>query len=237
MPSACSAGKKTAYKILLFDLDDTLLDFAANEADSLSRLFQQHGYVFSAELFRVYNAVNKQLWADYENGRIGLDDVLNSRFSATLARLGIAIDGIEWEKQYRDLLGNGIQQMDGALAVCQSLSASHRLFVITNGITKTQIKRLKQSGLYDFFEDIFTSQNIGFQKPAKEFFDYVMSHIAGFNIREALIIGDSLNTDIKGGLLAGIDTCWINHKSQTGSAESPSTYTITSLSELYGICT
>ena len=237
MPSACSARNKTAYKILLFDLDDTLLDFAANEADSLNRLFQQHGHTFSAELFRVYNAVNKQLWTDYENGRIGLDDVLNSRFSATMARLGIDVNGMEWEKQYRELLGNGTQQMDGALTVCQNLSASHRLFVITNGITKTQIKRLKKSGLYDFFEDIFTSQSIGFQKPAKEFFDYVMSHIAGFHIRESLIIGDSLNTDIKVGLLAGIDTCWFNHKSQAGSAEIPSTYTITRLSELYDICT
>lgn len=236
MPSTCPVGKKAAYKILLFDLDDTLLDFAANETDSLNRLFQQHGYVFSAELFRVYNAVNKQLWADYENGRIGLDDVLNTRFSATMAKLGTVIDGIEWEKQYRHLLGNGIQQMDGALAVCQSLSVSHRLFVITNGITKTQIKRLKRSGLYDFFEAIFTSQSIGFQKPAKEFFDYVLSHIADFHIRDALIIGDSLNTDIKGGLLAGIDTCWLNHKLQAGSAEIPSTYTITSLSELYDIC-
>ena len=225
-----------AYKILLFDLDDTLLDFAANEAESLNRLFQQHGYVFSAELFRVYNSVNKQLWTDYESGRIELDDVLNTRFSATMSSLGSVIDGREWENQYRELLGNGIQQMDGALSVCQSLSASHRLFVITNGITKTQIKRLKHSGLHDFFEDIFTSQSIGFQKPDKEFFDYVMNHIAGFNIREALIIGDSLNTDIKGGLLAGIDTCWLNHKSQTGSAEIPSTYTITRLSQLYDIC-
>jgi len=236
MRSAKLPGKKSAYKILLFDLDDTLLDFAANEADSLNRLFQQHGYAFSTELFRVYNAVNKQLWADYENGRIGLDAVLNTRFSATMARLGTDVDGMEWENQYRELLTNGIQHMEGALAVCQNLSVSHRLFVITNGITKTQIKRLKQSGLYDFFEDIFDSQGIGFQKPAREFFDYVMSHISGFNVKESLIIGDSLNTDIKGGLMSGIDTCWFNHKSQAGSAEIPSTYTITSLSELYDIC-
>jgi 2-haloacid dehalogenase len=88
-----------------------------------------------------------------------------------------------------------------------------------------------------FFEDIFDSQSIGFQKPSKEFFDYVMSHIKDFNIKEALIIGDSLNTDIKGGLLSGIDTCWINRKSQKCSAEIQSTYTITSLVELYDICT
>jgi 2-haloacid dehalogenase len=225
------------YKILLFDVDDTLLDFGANEADSLNKLFQQHGYSFSDELFQVYNSVNKQLWADYENGKIGLADVLNTRFSETMGRLGKVVDGTEWENRYRELLGNGCQQMEGALEVCQSLSASHRLFVITNGITQTQIKRLKRSGLYGFFEDIFDSQSIGFQKPAKEFFDYVMSHIQEFNIKEALIIGDSLHTDIKGGLLSGIDTCWINRKSQKGSADIQSTYTVTSLMELYDICT
>jgi 2-haloacid dehalogenase len=225
------------YNILLFDLDDTLLDFGANETDSLNQLFQHHGYPFSDELFRVYDSVNKQLWADYENGNIELEVVLNSRFSETMFRLGEVVDGMEWENLYRELLGNGSQLlMEGALEVCQSLSASHRLFVITNGITQTQIKRLKQSGLYDFFEDIFDSQSIGFQKPSKPFFDYVISHIKDFNIKEALIIGDSLSTDIKGGLLSGIDTCWINRKAQECSAEIQSTFTVTSLLDIYDIC-
>ena len=225
-----------SYKILLFDLDDTLLDFGANEIDSLNKLFLQHGYIFSDELFQVYDTVNKQLWTDYENGNIALDEVLNSRFSVTLLKLGKTVDGMEWENQYREHLGDGDQLIDGALELCQSLSASHRLFVITNGITRTQIKRLKQSGLFGFFEDIFDSQSIGFQKPSKEFFDYVIGHIRDFNVREALIIGDSLNTDIKGGLQSGIDTCWINRKLQKCSAEIQSTYTITSLAELCDIC-
>lgn len=224
------------YKILLFDLDDTLLDFGANETDSLNKLFQQHGYTFSDELFQIYNAVNKQLWTDYENGIITLDEVLNLRFSKTMLRQGKVVDGIEWEKMYRELLSNGCQRMPGALEICRSLSVSRRLFVITNGITHTQIKRMKQSGLYEFFEDIFDSQSIGFQKPSKEFFDYVMLHIKNFNTKEALIIGDSLNTDIKGGILMGIDTCWINNKSQKFSAEIQSTYTIKGLVELYDIC-
>ncbi len=236
MPNTPSAHIKKAYKILLFDLDDTLLDFAANEADSLNQLFRRHGYAFTDDLFHLYNTVNKQLWTDYENGRITLETVLHTRFAATMAKLGVVVDGVEWEKQYRELLGNGTQQMDGALAVCQRLSGSHRLFVITNGITRTQRKRLKQSGLAEFFEAVFDSQTIGFQKPAKQFFDYVMSRIPGFNVRQALIIGDSLNTDIKGGLLAGIDTCWLNHKAQPESAEIPSTYTISRLTELYDIC-
>ncbi len=225
------------YSILLFDLDDTLLDFGANEADSLNKLFQQHGYAFTDEVFQVYNSVNKQLWSDYERGNIALSDVLNTRFSQTLSRLGEVVDGVAWENMYRELLGNGCQLMEGALELCQSLSASHRLFVITNGVTKTQTKRLKQSGLYEFFEDIFDSQSIGFQKPSKEFFDYVISHIKDFHTKDALVIGDSLNTDIKGGIQAGIDTCWINSKSQSGSTEIRSTYTIKSLAELYDICT
>ena len=225
------------YKILLFDLDDTLLDFEANEADSLNKLFQQYGYTFSDELFQVYNSVNKQLWADYENGIITLEQVLNSRFSKTMLQLGALVDGVKWDEQYRQLLSNGSQLIDGAFELCQSLSVSHRLFVVTNGITQTQIKRLKRSGLYAFFEAVFDSQSIGYQKPSKEFFNYVMSHIKDFCIEEALIIGDSLNTDIKGGLMSGIDTCWINKKAQKCPAEIQSTYTVTSLAEIYDICT
>ncbi|MEL7609386.1 MAG: YjjG family noncanonical pyrimidine nucleotidase [Bacillota bacterium] len=224
------------YKILLFDLDDTLLDFGASETDLLSKLFDQRGYPFSEELFRAYHSVNKQLWAEYEDGKIALEDVLNQRFSKTMLEMGEVVDGLAWENQYRELLGNGCLLVDGALELCRNLSESHRLFVITNGITITQIKRLKQSGLYEFFENIFDSQSIGFQKPSKGFFDYVTSRIEGFDAKEALVIGDSLNTDIKGGLMSGIDTCWFNRKSQEGSCEIPSTYTITGLAELYSIC-
>lgn len=116
-----------SYKILLFDLDDTLLDFEANETDSLNKLFQKNRCTFSDEFLGVYNSVNKQLWADYEKGDIVLDDVLNSRFSETMLRLGKVVDGIAWENQYRELLGNGSQLIEGALELCQSLSASHRL--------------------------------------------------------------------------------------------------------------
>ncbi|MBO7747122.1 YjjG family noncanonical pyrimidine nucleotidase [Paenibacillus sp. MWE-103] len=227
------------YKILLFDLDDTLLDFGANETDSLTRLFRQFGYAYPDELFRHYHTVNKQLWAEYESGAITLDVVLNSRFSETMLKLGKVVNGPEWEALYRELLGEGDQVvMDDALDVCRRLSATHRLFVVTNGITRTQIKRLKQSGLDEFFEDIFDSQSIGAQKPSPAFFDHVMRHIPDFNRHEALIIGDSLNTDIKGGQQAGIDTCWINRNraAQSGPQAIPSTYAISSLTELLAIC-
>ncbi len=224
------------YKLLLFDLDDTLLDFGANEAESLGALFALHGMPLTDERFRVYNAVNRQLWADYEAGEIALEQVLNTRFSETMRRLGVQADGAAWEDEYRALLGEGAQLMEGALELCQSLSASHRLFAVTNGITQTQQRRMQKSGLAEFFEAVFDSQSIGYQKPSPRFFDYVAGHIEGFHKAEALIIGDSPATDIRGGMLAGIDTCWLNTRGRECPADIRSTYTVTSLAEVYGIC-
>jgi len=221
-----------SYTTLLFDLDDTLLDFKANEADSLNKLFSQNGYALSPELLSIYNTVNGELWRDYEHGSIKLKDVLNTRFSETMLRYGEAVDGINWEGQYREFLSNGCQLMEGAAEVCKRLSISHRLFVITNGVAKTQIKRLKNSGLYSYFEAIFDSESIGFQKPSKEFFDYVAAHIRDFKKETSLIIGDSLNTDIKGGRDYGINTCWLNTDSKRHTSPQLSTYTINKLIEL-----
>jgi 2-haloacid dehalogenase len=223
------------YTILLFDLDDTLLDFEANEACALDKLFSSHGYQL-ADLFPAYDAVNKRLWREYESGSIGLERVLNTRFSETMAKFGATVDGGLWESEYRVLLGEGHQLIDGAPEALKVLSKSHRLFVITNGVRETQLKRLKMSGLFEYFEDIFDSQSIGSQKPSGVFFDYVKAHIADFDKSRALVIGDSLGTDIKGGMEAGIDTCWLNRHGRENASGIQSTYTITALSELPGIC-
>ncbi len=224
------------YTTLLFDLDNTLMDFSANEADSLNKLFSNHGYALSDELLSAYHTVNRQLWSDYENGSILLDDVVYSRFSKTMSGIGQTVDGIAWENMYRELLGNGYQLMEGALELCARLSATHRMFIVTNGLTQTQIRRMQQSGLYEYFEEIFTSQNIGYQKPSKEFFEHVMTHIKDFDKTKALVIGDSFATDIKGGIQAGIDTCWINLHAQKNPQDIHSTYTVATLAEVYDIC-
>ena len=223
------------YRILLFDLDGTLLDFDANEADSLKKLFESKGHPFTDEIRQTYHSINSRLWTEYEEGKISQPEVLNTRFAETMARFGFSVDGAEWERSYREFLGNGAQLIDGALELCRLLSASHRLFAVTNGVTKTQLRRLELSGLSPFFEGVFTSQDIGIQKPEKAFFEHVMSHIEGFERREALMIGDSLTTDIAGGNRVGVDTCWVNLKGKKGAGIG-CTYTVTSLEELIPLC-
>ena len=224
------------YQILLFDLDGTLLDFDANEADSLKKLFSMQGFELTEELLHTYHQINNRLWADYEKGRITQETILNTRFAETMSRFGVQADGTAWEKKYRELLGEGHQIIPGADRLCEQLSKTHRLFAVTNGVTDTQLSRLNLSGLYDYFEDVFTSQEIGIQKPERRFFDYVMSHIKDFDPSKALVIGDSVCTDMKGGAGAGLDTCLVDLKGKGCPEEALCTYVVTGLDQLFEIC-
>lgn len=224
------------YSILLFDLDDTLLDFRANEACALPALFALHGYHFTVPIAQVYHSINNHLWSSYERGLLPLRDVLDVRFARTMAHFGVEIDGAAWEAEYRHLLSLGHQKMEGALEICQTLCKTHRLFIVTNGVTGTQERRLREAGLFDFFENIFYSELIGHQKPARAFFEYVAAHIPGFDAQRALLIGNSPATDILGGLNFGLDTCLYSPSGAPAPAEIPATYTIQSLYELPALC-
>ena len=223
------------YQYLLLDVDDTLMDFKKIEAEALKKLFAFHGHPLTPELLQVYHTINKGLWADYENGKVPMGDMLEKRFGLTMGEFGIQIDSALWEKTYQQMLGEGGHTIDDAIDVCTRLRGVYRLFVVTNGVRETQRRRLEAAGLYHLFEAVFDSQSIGYQKPAKEFFDHVAANIDGFNKRNALIIGDSLNTDMRGGIAAGIDTCWFNRTPEKGATDLPVTYTITQLTQLYDL--
>lgn len=222
------------YEILLFDLDGTLLDFDASEHAALIKLFAAHGITVTDELIETYKTVNNGFWRAYERGEISMSVLLDTRFGKTMSHFGIDIDGASWEKEYRGYLGDFAFIIDEADDILKKLASCHRVFAVTNGVGDTQINRLKLAGIIDCFEDIFVSQLVGAQKPSKMFFDYVERNIAGFDKSKALIIGDSLLTDIAGGMNAGIDTCFVNLKGKRHD-QTP-TYEISKLSDLIKIC-
>ena len=158
-----------SYKIILFDLDNTLFDFDANQAESLKSLFDYKGVELTDDICRSYDEINKGLWMEYECGKISIDKLLNTRFSRTMRLHNRDIDGTEWENDYRAYLNKGSQLIDGAYDLLAELSRTHRLFAATNGVNETQISRLKLSGIYDFFEDVFISEEVGAQKPSIQF--------------------------------------------------------------------
>nr|WP_263326844.1 YjjG family noncanonical pyrimidine nucleotidase [Neobacillus sp. Marseille-Q6967] len=223
------------YKTLLFDVDDTLLDFAAAEGSALRMLFEEQQLTLTTEIENNYKNINQGLWERFEEGEIDRDEVVNTRFSLLFKEYGKEVDGVLLEKNYRSYLEEGHELIEGALELIKKLRGQFDLYIVTNGVSKTQYKRLHNSGLHTLFKEIFVSEDTGYQKPMKEFFDYVFARIPTVSKEEMLIIGDSLSSDIKGGQWAGIDTCWFNPKMKPNNTSIVPTFQIQKLEELYKI--
>ncbi|MDN6625679.1 MAG: YjjG family noncanonical pyrimidine nucleotidase [Pisciglobus halotolerans] len=223
------------YRFLLFDLDNTLLDFNAAEGEALKELFKEYNIPFTRKVQHAYNTVNKSLWQDYEKGNISRDVVLNTRFSLLFESFGYKVDGSKLESSYRNYLTNSHQLIKGSIELMDYLVQTYHCYALTNGVAHTQHRRLRDSSLLPYFQGIFVSEEMGFQKPMKEFFDNAFSHIPNFSADKALMIGDSLSSDIQGGINAGVDTCWFNPKKKVNQTGPLPTYEVSSLDQLYAL--
>ncbi len=221
------------YKILLFDADNTLFDFDACEKEALHAVFRKYGYPLNDDIFQIYEKINKDLWKKYEIGELDRETVIYSRFGLLFQQIGIEDDGIAFEDDYQDLLGMQYFFVEHAEEVIQRLYPYYSMYVVTNGVTKTQLSRLKDSGLDQYFKKIFVSEETGYQKPMKEYFDYCFERIEDFDAEQAIIIGDSLSSDILGGNNAGIATCWFNPNGLNNSSSITVNHEIRCLKELY----
>jgi len=219
------------YKTLLFDVDDTLLDFQDTENQALQKLFAAQGIQMTDTLKQTYQTLNHGLWQDFEKGKLTREQVTNERFGLFFATLGKTVDSAALEQQYRGFLNQGHKLLGKSDQVLAQLVPDFDAYVVTNGVSKTQYQRLKDAKLMSFFKDIFVSEDTGYQKPMKEFFDYVFARIPNVKKHETVIIGDSLSSDILGGQLAGIDTIWLNpHKKNTDGIKP--THMIESIEQL-----
>lgn len=147
------------YQTLLFDVDDTLLDFAAAEALALNLLFQSQNIPPTKEMEENYNKINQRLWSLFEEGKISRDEVVNTRFSLLFKEMGQLADGVLLEKNYRGYLEEGHQIINGAFELVSVLQNHYELYIVTNGVSKTQDKRLRDSGLHPLFKDIFVTDD------------------------------------------------------------------------------
>jgi len=220
------------YKTLFFDVDDTLLDFGAAEKQALRLLFEEQSFPLTEEMEAKYKTINQALWKSFEDGLLSRDEVVNTRFSLLFQEYGHQVDGAELDQKYRSHLEKGSQLVLGALEIVTELQGHYDLYIVTNGVSRTQQQRLLASGLRPIFKDVFVSEDTGYQKPMKQFFDYAFARIPNFSSEHGLIIGDSLSADIKGGQLAGLDTCWFNPNRKANHSDIVPTYEIQELQEL-----
>ena len=158
--------------------------------------------------------------------------ILESRFPLFFKELGVEGDGLAAERLYRKQLDESAVLIDGALEILERLSGHYEMYVITNGVSKTQYSRLKKSGIDRYMKDIFVSEDAGAQKPQNAFFDYCLERMGHPALEQLLVIGDSLTSDIQGGINAGIDTCWFDRKGTEDTQGREVTYIIRALKEL-----
>lgn len=198
------------YSVLFIDADDTLLDFQKCEFYAIQDTFNKYGLVFDDTVFSVYKKHNHALWSAFERGEITKPDILNRRFRNAFAELGYIDVPASFEEEYQLALGDGGYIIEDADEVLRELSEHCAIYVVTNGVSATQHSRLEKSGLLPYVKGIFISEEIGSQKPQKEYFDAVLNSLNIKDKSSILMIGDSLGSDIQGGINAGIDTCWYN---------------------------
>ncbi len=179
------------YTALLFDADGTLLDFDAAQHQALHQTFQLFDIPFSDEMEKRYLKMNALLWKQFEQGLIDKQTLVYTRFVKLFEEFHIAADSVQFEDAYRQQLSHGSQLLPHALEIVQSLSLHYHLYIVTNGVSQSQHCRLQESGLDIYFQDIFVSEDAGYQKPQKEFFDYCFQRIPSFDKKRTLIIGDS----------------------------------------------
>ena len=224
------------YKFLLFDADNTVLDFDKSEEQALRIALGSAGIDFNQEVLKTYVKNNLFMWEKLERGEVTKEQVLIGRFILTAEELGWKCDVNAVAKQYEMKLHEGYFVIDHAREVLQQLiDNGHKLYLVSNGVLSIQNARMKGSGMEKYFIQRFISEQIGYPKPQKKFFDYCFEHIDGFEKSQALIIGDSLTSDMQGGVNAGIDTCWYNIHNINNNSGLKLNYTIYDLRELYDI--
>ena len=198
------------YTTLLFDIDDTLLDFKKTEKYAILGTLKSYDMEPMDQVVKDYAEINRNLWELYQKGGIEKSRLVVKRFEELFEKYGISADAAEANQKYLENNANGWFLLDGAKETLETLSKKYETYAVTNALLWVSTKRIEGSGLRPYFKKVFNSDEIGASKPNKEFFDVVFANINETDKSKILIIGDSLSSDILGGVNAGIDTCWVN---------------------------
>lgn len=222
------------YEYILFDADGTLFDFKKCESEALRLATSRLNIQIDDKGVRLYSDINDSLWKALERGEIEKEALKVKRFELFGQQYGFECDFSLLAKTYADELALQSFMIDGAIDICGYLFKKYKLFIITNGIEYVQKKRFALSPLLEFFQQLFISGEIGFEKPSIKFFEAVEKGINGFDKNKALVVGDSLTSDMAGGISAGIDCCFYNPERKTipENMKNSIKYDIATLSDL-----
>ena len=213
---------------IFFDADETLFTFDA--FGGLQRMFLDYSVTFTAEDFQDYQAVNKPLWVDYQNGAITALQLQHQRFESWAERLNVTPGALN--DAFLNAMAEICAPLPGAVSLLASLKGKAKLGIITNGFTALQQIRLERTGLRDHFDALVISEQVGVPKPDPRIFDYALEQAGHPDRERVLMVGDTAESDILGGNNSGLATVWLNAHNRVLPDGIKPTWTVSSLNEL-----
>ncbi len=224
------------YEVIIFDADETLFDFKKTERDALRNPMVEFDIQYDENHhLKVYKELNTAIWKELEEGLITQEKLKVERFKRLSDKLNAGFDEVEFTKAYTKHLSNGSFLYDDSIALVESLHKDYKLTIITNGLSEVQDSRIRKSIIAKYFQDIVVSEDVKVAKPDPKIFEHALNNINHTDKDKVLIVGDSLTSDIQGGINFGIDTCWYNPNKIVNSTGIKPTYEISNLMELKDI--
>ena len=225
------------FDAILWDVDGTLLDFIASQRDALFHCFESFGFgKCTEEMHLRYSAINISLWEMLERGERTKAQILTERFRRFFAEVGLPVDQAEaFNTEYEKRLPDTIRFFPHAIETLEALKGKVIQCSVTNGTKSVQERKMNETPLGNLFDRLFISEAVGAEKPDPRFFDIVFQTLGNIPKDRILIVGDSLTSDILGGLRAGIHTCWYNPDAKKGREDIRPEYEIRDLAEVLSL--
>ena len=217
---------------IFIDIDNTLLDFDLCAADSIRSGFADWKIPYTDFIFDTFREINESLWKRIEKGTLTREELLKTRWQIIFDKLGIKKSGIEFEQVFIRYLTQSHSQVEGAAELVKYLSRKYMICATSNAPHEQQLIRLEKAGMLQYITHVFTSEQIGYSKPGKEFFDACFAQLKNTNKDEVLLIGDSITADIDGGVSYGLKTCWFNHDKVAVPPDLKADHVFNSLEEI-----
>lgn len=220
------------YEVILFDADETLYDFKKSEREAFKNTMLKFNIEYDESYhLKIYQEINSALWKEFEQGLITQESLKIERFKRLSDKLEVVFDETNFATLYMQHLADASFLYDNSIELIETLNKSYRLGIITNGLTLVQDKRIRKSTIAKFFETIVISEEILISKPNPKIFEHTLKTIDFSDKEKVLIVGDSLSSDIQGGINFGIDTCWYNPKKIINKTSIQPTYEISNFDE------
>ncbi len=223
-------------KAVLVDVDDTILDFRLCSQADIKLCLSKYGIPYTDHLFDTFEKRNLGYWEQIEAGTLTVEQLRRIRWVSIFKELGIDADGKAFELDFISHLKDFAIPVDGADELMSYLHSKYKVYIVSNATHEQQRKRLVDADLDKYVDGFFTSLDIGFVKPTREYFDACFSRMeSGLRPEETILIGDSLTADIRGAVDYGIHTCWFNRKGKPSPDNMDIDLTVKDLREIISI--